>query len=308
MEPDHSANISNFAKKYPNTTIVGNQKIFVMLGEYFGTDYADRRLVVEDGATLDLGKHKLQFVFAPMVHWPEVMFTYDKTSCTLFSADAFGKFGARDCDEPWIDEARRYYYGVVGKYGKQVVAVINKIATLDIKNICALHGPVLTSNLGYYVDLYKTWASYTPEVDGVMIAYTSVYGHTQEAVYLLKDRLLKAGVKDVIVCDLIRDDRSACVANAFKYSKLVLATTTYNAEVFPAMNDFISALTCRNYQNRVIGLMENGTWAPAAARLMQARFEKSSGITFAENTVKIRSSLNVESIAQIDALAEELSK
>ncbi len=307
MEPDHSANVKVFADAFPEAVIVGNSKIFVMLSEYFGTDFSERRLVVEDGDTLFLGKHVLKFVFAPMVHWPEVMFTYDEYAQTLFSADAFGKFGALDCDEDWIDEARRYYIGIVGKFGKQVTAALKKVSALDIKTICPLHGPVLGGDLGKYLSLYVKWASYEPETDGVMIAYTSVYGHTEAAVKALEKELNARGVKTA-VRDLIRSDRSECVAKAFEYGKLVLATTTYNADIFPEMARFIDCLTARNYQKRTVAFIENGTWAPVAAKAMRLKLDKCTDLTFSETSVKIRSSLNSESEEQIKLLADELSK
>lgn len=307
MEPDHSANVLLFANAFPAAKIVGNQKIFVMLSEYFGTDFADRRVVVSDGEKLSLGKRELQFVFAPMVHWPEVMVTYDSFDKLLFSADAFGTFGAVGEAYDWEEEARRYYYGIVGKYGVQVTAALKKLSALDIQTICPLHGPVLTDNMEYYLGLYSTWASYGYEVNGVLIAYASVYGHTKAAALKLQKMLEEKGVKTLAV-DLARADRSACVANAFKYSKLVLASTTYNADLFPAMREFIDCLTERNYKNRVVGLIENGTWAPVAAKLMKNKFEKSTGLTFTEACVKIKSNLNSESEAQLAALAEELGK
>lgn len=308
MEPDHSANVALFMEKFPRVKIVGNRKIFVMLSEYFGTDYSERRLVVEDGDKLTLGRHELTFVFAPMVHWPEVMVSYESLTKTLFSADAFGKFGALDCNEEWEGEARRYYYGIVGKYGKQVTAALNKLSALDIREICPLHGPILKENLGYYLGLYRKWAGYEPETDGVMIAYASVYGHTRKAAYRLKDKLKQNGVENVIICDLVRSDRSQNIANAFRFAKLVIASVTYNAELFPPVKEFIDGLTSRNYQNRQIGFMENGTWAPVAAKLMRDKFANCAGITFAQNTVKIKSNLSEESEAQIDALAAELSE
>ncbi len=307
MEPDHSANALRFAEEYPSVKFVGNTKTFVMLSEYFGTDFADRRVVVGDGDMLDLGHHKLHFVFAPMVHWPEVMVTYDGYTNTIFSADGFGKFGALDIDEPWDDEARRYYIGIVGKYGKQVEAALKKLTTLKIDRICPLHGPVLEGDLSHYLNLYGTGASYTPEEEGVVIAYASVYGHTKKAAELLASELKSAGCDKVIIHDLARDDRSVCVADAFRYSKLVIAGITYNASLFPPVREFIENLTERNYQKRLVGFIENGTWAPVAARLMQERFGKSN-LTFAENVVKIRSALNDESRAQVKALASELAK
>ena len=306
MEPDHSANIYNFAKAYPEATIVSSAKAFVMMQNFFGTDFADRRIVIGEGDTLPLGKHVLHFVAAPMVHWPEVIVTYDSTDRVLFAADGFGKFGALDAEEDWACEARRYYIGIVGKYGAQVQSLLKKAATLDISIICPLHGPVLTENLGYYLNLYNTWSSYEPEEEGIVIAYTSVYGNTKKAVMQLAEKLKANGCPKVVVNDLARCDMAEAVEDAFRYSKLVLATTTYNAEIFPFMRDFIHHLTERNYQNRTIGLIENGSWAPLAAKVMRSMFEKSKNITFAENTVKIMSALNEESTAQLNALAEEL--
>ena len=308
MEPDHSANIFNFAKAYPEATIVSSSKAFAMMQNFFGTDFADRRIVVGENDTLPLGKHVLHFVAAPMVHWPEVIVTYDSTDKVLFAADGFGKFGALDVEEDWACEARRYYIGIVGKYGPQVQNLLKKAATLDIGIICPLHGPVLKENLGYYLNLYNIWSSYQPEEEGIMIAYTSVYGNTKKAVMQLAEKLKANGCPKVVVNDLARCDMAEAVEDAFRYSKLVLATTTYNAEIFPFMRDFIHHLTERNYQNRTIGLIENGSWAPLAAKVMRGMFEKSKNITFAENTVKIMSALNEESAAQLDALADELCK
>ena len=308
MEPDHSANIANFMKLYTNATIVSSAKAFAMMEQFFGTDYADRRIVVGEGDTLPLGKHTLTFVTAPMVHWPEVIMTYDTADKVLFSADGFGKFGALDVDEPWADEARRYYIGIVGKYGAQVQSVLKKAATLDIVAICPLHGPVLTENLGYYLGLYNTWSSYAVEEEGIVIAYTSVYGHTKKAVELLADKLRTGGCPAVRVYDLARCDMAAAVADAFRYSKLVLATTTYNAEIFPFMHTFITHLTERGFRGRTVGLIENGSWAPLAAKIMRELFAKSKNITFAETTVTIRSALNETSMAQLDALAGELCR
>lgn len=307
MEPDHSANALRFAQEYPSVKLVGNTKTFVMLGEYFGTDFADRRVVVADGEVLPLGKHNLHFIFAPMVHWPEVMVTYDSHTKTVFSADGFGKFGALDVDEPWDDEARRYYIGIVGKYGKQVEAALKKLSALEIDRICPLHGPVLEGDLSHYFNLYSTWAGYQPEIDGVMVAYASVYGHTKKAAETLVEELRAAGCKNVIIHDLARDDRSVCVADAFRYSKLAIAGITYNANLFPAVREFIENLTERNYQNRTVAFIENGTWAPVSAKLMQERFAKSN-LTFARTVVRVRSALNDESRAQVKALAEELAK
>ena len=307
MEPDHSANALRFAREYPDVKLVGNTKTFVMLEEYFGTDFADRRVVVGDGDAISLGRHELRFMFAPMVHWPEVMVTYDAFTKTVFSADGFGKFGALDVEEPWDDEARRYYIGIVGKYGKQVDAALKKLSVLQIERICPLHGPVLKGDLSHYFGLYSTWANYEPEIDGVMIAYASVYGHTKKAAELLAEELITAGCKNVLMHDLARDDRSVCVADAFRYSKLVIAGITYNASLFPAVREFIENLTERNYQKRVVGFIENGTWAPVAARLMQEKFGKSN-ITFAQNTVSVRAALNNQTREQVKALAVEMAQ
>ena len=307
MEPDHSANIDVFLKAYPEATVVSSAKAFTMMKNFFGTDYADRRVIVGEGDTLSLGKHTLTFVTAPMVHWPEVIVTYDAYDKVLFSADGFGKFGALDIEEDWACEARRYYIGIVGKYGPQVQALLKKAATLDIQTICPLHGPVLNENLGYYINLYDIWSSYRVESEGVVIAYTSIYGNTKEAAELLAKILEEKGQK-VALNDLARCDMAEAVEDAFRYGKIVLATTTYNGDIFPFMKEFIHHLTERNYQNRTIGLMENGTWAPVAAKIMKGMFEKSKNITFTENTVKILSALSDDSRAQIDALAEELCK
>lgn len=307
MEPDHSANILNFIKKYEGVRIVGNQKTFVMISDYFGGDFKEGGVVVKEGDRLSLGKHELAFVFAPMVHWPEVMMTYDLSSKTLFSADAFGKFGALDCDEDWEDEARRYYFGIVGKYGVQVQAVLKKAAALDIQTICPLHGPVLKENLAHYLGLYDKWSRYEPEEKGVMIAYTSVYGHTAAAAKLLASHLHTRGVKDVVVYDLARSDRSVCVAEAFRYDTLVLASTTYNADVFPPMREFLDCLAERNFQNRKVAFVENGSWAPMAAKIMKTKLEKCKNLVFTENSVKILSALNVDSLTQLSALADELA-
>ena len=306
MEPDHSANIAKFMEHYQDTTVVSSAKAFAMMKQFFGTDYADRQVVIKEGDTLCLGKHTLAFVAAPMVHWPEVMVTYDTCDKVLFSADGFGKFGALDVDEDWAYEARRYYIGIVGKFGVQVQNLLKKAATLDIQIICPLHGPVLTENLGYYLNLYNTWSSYQPEEDGVVIAYTSVYGHTQEAVELLADKLRTKGCPNVILHDLARADMAEAVEDAFRYSKLILATITYNAGIFPFMRDFIEHLTDRNYQNRTVAFIENGSWAPTAAKGMKALLENSKKLTFAENTVRILSALSEDSRAQIEALADEL--
>lgn len=308
MEPDHSANIVNFMKAYPEAAIVSSDKAFKMMGNFFGTAFEDRRVVVGEGDTLELGRHTLTFVAAPMVHWPEVLMTYDSADKVLFSADGFGKFGANDVVDPegWACEARRYYFGIVGKYGAQVQAVLKKAAGLDIQAICPLHGPVLTEDLGYYLNLYNTWSSYGVESDGIVIAYTSVYGNTKKAVELLADTLRKKGCPKVVVTDLARDDMFEAVEDAFRYGRLVLATTTYNADIFPFMRTFIEHLTERGYQKRTIAFMENGSWAPQAAKVMKGMFEKSRDITFAETTVRIMSAMNDESRAQIEALAGEL--
>lgn len=308
MEPDHSANIANFLKEYPETVLVASMAAFNMMKQFFGTDYADKKMVVKEGDTLSLGKHTLSFVAAPMVHWPEVIVTYDTCDKVLFSADAFGKFGALDAEEDWACEARRYYFGIVGKYGMQVQTLLKKAGNLDIQTICPLHGPILTENLEYYLNLYNIWSSYGVETEGIMIAYTSVYGNTKKAVEILADRLREKGCPKVVIADLAREDMAECVEDAFRYGKLVLATTTYNTGVFPYMREFINSLTERNYQNRTIALMENGTWAPTAAKTMKAMLENSKDITFTENSVCIRSALNDESLAQIDALAEELCR
>ncbi len=308
MEPDHSANIAIFMKEYPDAVIVASLAAFNMMKQFFGTDYADRKMVVKEGDTLVLGKHTLSFVAAPMVHWPEVIVTYDACDKVLFSADAFGKFGALDTEEDWACEARRYYFGIVGKYGMQVQTLLKKAGSLDIQTICPLHGPVLIENLEYYLNLYNIWSSYGVETEGIMIAYTSVYGNTKKAVEILADKLREKGCPKVVVADLAREDMAECVEDAFRYGKLVLATTTYNTGVFPYMREFINSLTERNYQNRTIALMENGTWAPTAAKTMKTMLENSKDITFTENSVCIRSALNDESLAQIDALAEELCR
>ncbi len=307
MEPDHSANIANFLNAYPEATVVSSAKAFVMMKNFFGTDYADRRIVVGEGDTLPLGKHTLAFVTAPMVHWPEVIVTYDVTDKVLFSADGFGKFGALDVEEDWACEARRYYIGIVGKYGPQVQALLKKAATLDIQTICPLHGPILTENLGYYINLYDIWSSYRVESEGVVIAYTSIYGNTKKAAELLAEKLEEKGCPKVSVTDLARDDMAEAVEDAFRYSKLVLATTTYNGDVFPFMKEYIHHLTERNYQNRTVAFMENGSWAPVATKVMKGMLEKSKNLTFAENEVRILSALSAESEAQIEALAAELA-
>ena len=307
MEPDHSANIVNFTKAYPDAKIVSSAKAFAMMQSFFGVDFSDRKIVVGEGDTLSLGERTLTFYTAPMVHWPEVIVTYDSLDKVLFSADGFGKFGALDVDEEWACEARRYYIGIVGKYGAQVQALLKKAAGLDIEKICPLHGPILTENLGYYINLYNTWSSYQPEEDGIVIAYTSVYGNTKRAVELLAEKLRGAGCPKVVVNDLARCDMAEAVEDAFRYSKLVLATTTYNSEIFPFMREFITHLTERNYQNRTVALIENGTWAPMAAKVMRGMLEKSKNITFTSATVKITSALNADSTAELDALAAELS-
>ncbi len=308
MEPDHSANIDKFLTFYPETTVVSSAKAFAMMQNFFGTDYADRRIVVGEGDTLSLGNHTLAFVTAPMVHWPEVIVTYDVCDKVLFSADGFGKFGALDVEEDWACEARRYYIGIVGKYGPQVQALLKKAATLDIQTICPLHGPILTENLGYYINLYDIWSSYQVESEGIVVAYTSVYGNTKTAVELLAQKLREKGCPKVVVHDLARTDMAEAVEDAFRYGKLVLATTTYNADIFPFMKEFIHHLTDRNYQNRTIGLMENGSWAPVAAKVMKEMFAKSKNITFTDTTVKILSALNDDSKAQVETMAEELCK
>ena len=309
MEPDHAANIHNFMKVYPDTTVVANAKTFCMMENFFRSmNLEGQKLVVESGQSLSLGNHTLTFVFAPMVHWPEVMVTYDSTDKVLFAADGFGKFGALDVEEDWDDESRRYYIGIVGKYGKQVQNLLKVAATLDIQIICPLHGPVLTENLGHYLEKYNTWSSYAVEDEGVVIAYTSVYGNTKKAVEVLASKLQEKGCPKVVVYDLARDDMSKAVADAFRYGKLVLATTTYNAEIFPFMHTFIDHLTERNYQNRTIGLIENGSWSPTAAKVMKGMFEKSKKITWLENNVRIMSSLSDENMEQLDKMAEELSK
>jgi len=308
MEPDHSACIKQFVCKYPNAKIVSSIKAFKMMEQFFGTDFADKRVVVGEGDVLNLGAHKLNFVAAPMVHWPEVIVTYDSTDKVLFSADGFGKFGALDVDEEWACEARRYYFGIVGKYGAQVQALLKKAANLDINIICPLHGPVLTENLGYYLNLYNTWSSYQAEKDGICVAYTSVYGHTKEAVELLVRKLEEKGCEHIAVHDLARMDMAEAVEDAFKYGKLVLATTTYNADIFPFMKEFIHHLTERNYQNRHVAFIENGSWAPLATKVMKGMLEGSKNLVFTENNVRINSALNDESRQQIENLAAELCK
>lgn len=307
MEPDHSANIAKFLETYPEATVVSSAKAFTMMKQFFGSDYAERRIVVGEGDTLCLGRHTLAFVAAPMVHWPEVIVSYDTCDQVLFSADGFGKFGALDAEEDWACEARRYYIGIVGKYGAQVQALLRKAAGLDIRTICPLHGPVLKENLGYYINLYDTWSSYRPESEGVVIAYATIYGHTREAAELLAQKLTEKGCPKVTVFDLARCDMAEAVEDAFRYDRLVLACATYNADIFPCMQTFIHHLTARNFQNRTVALMENGTWAPTAARVMTKMLEGSKNLTFAAHTVKILSALSDDSRAQIEALAEELA-
>ena len=308
MEPDHSANILNFTKAYPEAKIVSSAKAFVMMNNFFGVDFADKQVIVGEGDTLSLGKHTLTFVTAPMVHWPEVIVTYDSTEKILFSADGFGKFGALDVEEDWACEARRYYIGIVGKYGAQVQNLLKKAAGLEIEKICPLHGPVLSENLGYYINLYDIWSSYQPETEGIMIAYTSVYGNTKKAVLQLADKLKANGCPKVVVNDLARCDMAEAVEDAFRYSKLVLATTTYNAEIFPFMREFINHLTERNFSNRTVAFIENGSWAPLAAKVMKGMLEKCKNLTYADTTVKIMSALNEESTAALNSLSEELCK
>lgn len=308
MEPDHSANIMNFINRYPEAKIVSSAIAFKMMKQFFGTDFADNRIVVGENDTLSLGRHELTFVTAPMVHWPEVIVTYDSTDKVLFSADGFGKFGALDVEEPWACEARRYYIGIVGKYGVQVQNLLKKAANLDIQIICPLHGPVLTENLGYYINLYDIWSSYRPEEDGVVIAYTSIYGNTKKAVMQLAEKLKANGCPKVTVNDLARCDMAEAVEDAFRYSKIVLATTTYNSDIFPFMKEFINHLTERNFRNRTVAFMENGSWAPVATNVMKGMLEKSKNLTYTETSVRIMSALNEESSAQIDNLADELCK
>lgn len=306
MEPDHSANISIFMERYPSATIVASAKAFAMMKNFFGTDYAERRIVVGEGDKLSLGKHELTFITAPMVHWPEVILTYDSCDKVLFSADAFGKFGALDVEEDWACEARRYYIGIVGKYGAQVQALLKKAANLDIQKICPLHGPILTENLSYYINLYNIWSSYSVESEGVLIAYTSVYGHTKAAVEELAAKLEALGCPKVVVNDLARCDMAEAVEDAFRYGKMVLATTTYNADIFPFMKEFLEHLTERNYQKRTIGIIENGSWMPMAAKVIKKHLEHSKEITYLPTTVTIQSALNEASEAQLDQLAQEL--
>ena len=308
MEPDHAANVANFLKVYPETTIVANAKTFTMIQNFFGLSLEGQKLEVTNGGTLNLGNHNLTFVFAPMVHWPEVMVTYDSTDKVLFSADGFGKFGALDVEEDWDDEARRYFIGIVGKYGPQVQKLLKVAAGLDIQIICPLHGPVLTENLGHYIGLYDTWSSYTPETEGIVIAYTSVYGHTKAAVELLADKLRSKGCPKVVVYDLARDDMSQALSDAFRYSKLVLATTTYNASIYPFMHDYITRLTEHNFQNRTVGIIENGSWAPLAAKIMKEMLSGCKKINWLDTTVKVLSAVNQENKDQLEAMASELCK
>lgn len=308
MEPDHAANVANFLKVYPDTTVVANVKTFQMIYNFFGLTLEGQKLEVTNGGTLSLGNHQLTFVFAPMVHWPEVMVTYDSTDKVLFSADGFGKFGALDVEEDWDDEARRYFIGIVGKYGTQVQSLLKVAATLDIRSICPLHGPVLSEDLGHYIGLYDTWSSYTPEEEGIVIAYTSVYGHTKKAVDLLADKLRSKGCPKVVVYDLARDDMSLALSDAFRYSKLILATTTYNASIYPFMHDYISRLVEHNFQNRTVGLIENGSWAPLAAKVMREMMAKCKKINWLDTTVKILSAINQDNQDQLEAMADELCK
>ena len=307
MEPDHSANVDKFIKEYPNVTVVATDKAFVMMKKFFGTDYADKRIIVKEGDSLTLGKHNLTFYMAPMVHWPEVMMTYDSTDKVLFSADGFGKFGALDIEEDWACEARRYYFGIVGKYGAQVQAVLKKLGGLDVQIICPLHGPVLSENLGYYIDLYNIWSAYSVESKGVLICYTSVYGNTKKAVELLANELEKSGCEKVAVNDLARCDMAEAVEDAFRYGKIVLATTTYNGEIFPFMREFINELTERGYKNRTVGIIENGSWAPMAAKTIKKMLENCKNLEFYETTVTINSALDEQSKQQILALAKEIT-
>ena len=306
MEPDHSASIMSFMSVYPNTTVISSAAAFKMMSNYFKTDFAENRIIITEGSELDLGKHKLTFITAPMVHWPEVFLTYDKTDKILFSADAFGKFGALDTDEDWACEARRYYFGIVGKFGAQVQALLKKASNIQIETICPLHGPILTENLGYYLNLYNTWSCYEPEEDGIMIAYTSVYGNTKKAVNKLVSILKEKTSKKVVARDLARFDMSEAVEDAFRYSTLVLATTTYNGEVFPFMREFLNNLTERNYSNRKIGIIENGSWAPNAAKVMKNMLSESKNLNFCENEVKILAAMSDKNISELDALANEL--
>lgn len=308
MEPDHSAGISTFMNAYPSATILASAPAFNMMKQFFGTDFADRRIVIKEGDTLSLGAHTLNFISAPMVHWPEVMMTYDSLDKVLFSADGFGKFGALDAEEDWACEARRYYFGIVGKYGMQVQNLLKKATALDIQTICPLHGPILSENLDYYLNLYQTWSSYGVETEGIFIAYTSVYGNTKKAAELLAEKLEALGCPKVAIADLAREDMAECVEDAFRYGKLVLATTTYNAGIFPFMREFIGHLTERGFQNRTVAFIENGSWAPTATKTMKALLESSKNLTYAENEVHIKSALNEESTAQLEAMAAELCK
>lgn len=308
MEPDHSAGIAAFADKYPDATVVASKQAFAMMKNFFGTDFEARRIIATEGSTLELGRHALTFYTAPMVHWPEVIVTYDKSDKVLFSADAFGKFGALDADEDWACEARRYYFGIVGKYGAQVQNLLKKLSSLEINAVCPLHGPVLDNNLEYYINLYDTWSSYRPESEGVMIAYTSIYGHTEQAVMLLTDKLYEHGVPKVVATDLAREDMAEAVEDAFRYGKLILATTTYNGDVFPFMRTFIEHLTERNFQNRLVGFVENGSWAPQAAKTMKGMLENCKNLSFAENSVKIISAMNEINRLEIDAMASEFAQ
>lgn len=308
MEPDHSASIASFTEAYPDTIIVASATAFNMMKQFFGTDLSSEKLIIKDGDTLSLGSHTLAFLAAPMVHWPEVMVTYDSLDKVLFSADAFGKFGALDADEDWACEARRYYIGIVGKYGMQVQNLLKKVSALDIQTICPLHGPILKENLGYYLNLYQIWSSYSVETEGVFIAYTSVYGHTKKAAELLADKLRTMGCPKVSIADLAREDMAECVEDAFRYGNIVLATTTYNAGIFPFMREFINHLTERNFQNRTVAFIENGSWAPTAIKTMKALLEPCKNLTYIENEVHIKSALNEESLAQLEELAAELGK
>ena len=308
MEPDHSANIVKFIEKYPNAKIVASSKAFVMMKNFFDRDLDSMATVVGEKDTLSLGKHNLTFLTAPMVHWPEVIVTYDEKDKVLFSADAFGKFGALDADEDWACEARRYYFGIVGKYGAQAQSLLKKASALDIQTICPLHGPILSENLGYYIDLYNTWSSYGVETEGIMIAYTSVYGNTKKAVLKLEEMLHENGVERVVVCDLAREDMAEAVEDAFRHGKLVLATTTYNAEIFPFMKQFIDNLCERNFQNRTVAFIENGSWAPMAAKTMRKMLDGCKNLTYADTVVTVKSALNAQSLQQLQALADELTK
>ena len=306
MEPDHAANIANFLKAYPDTIVVSNKKAFAMMQNFFDLDLEGHQIIVDNGGTLSLGKHDLTFVFAPMVHWPEVMVTYDSTEKVLFSADGFGKFGALDAEEPWDDEARRYYIGIVGKYGVQVQNLLKAAAALDIQTICPLHGPVLTEDLGHYISLYDTWSSYTPEDDGIVIAYTSVYGHTKMAVQQLADKFRSKGCPKVVIYDLARDDMAEAIEDAFRYDKIVVACATYDGGLFPVMQDFLYHLGHKNFQNKKVAFMEIGSWAPVANRKMREAFEKMKNMTLCDNMVTIKSTMKEADVAQMEALADEL--